>query len=182
MTNTKNTGELAIWLLVLLALANVAAWWGTAGHGMFEIVLVFIVGLALSIALAWLKKRFLTNKKNGLFKNWAIYFSLGFVSLAAWMFGYVSGSSAYSRAYNDCVANGEQVRVALADYYQIHQVYPERLSALNAKLPCEIDLRPSFLPTSMLSYKRTAQGYSLYFGDAFVSHEASQAKPFEAHK
>jgi hypothetical protein len=182
MVNIKDTAGRAIWLLVLLTLAITFVWWGTIGGGMNGIVYAFFVGLTINVLLVWLKERLFRNNSDGVFTNRTIYMFLGLLALIVWMACYMCGSESRKRAFNDCVTNGEQLRVMLDDYYQAHKAYPETISALNTKLPCEIDLRPSFLPKSILTYKRTAQGYTLYFSDAFVSHIATQAQLFEAHK
>lgn len=88
-----------------------------------------------------------------------------------------AGSSERSRAFNECVERGEEVRQALEAYRHATGRYPVALSALVQTLPCQ----PA-LWASLLVYTPTVPGYALSFGDALVTFSATESAPFEARK
>jgi hypothetical protein len=169
-------GTKELWLLASLAVGVVACWWGAARNGMFGFVWAFLAGLLITVVTLKIKQKLF--KEHGFF----VRLAMGVVMLLIWMTAYMLGQNSATRAFNSCISNGEEVRTALQAYYQKHKAYPNTLSDLNSKLPCDIDLRPIFLNTSVLDYERTALGYKLYFGDSFASHTATESQPFEAHK
>jgi hypothetical protein len=168
-----------LWLSIP-ALYLISMRWGMAQSGLFWITLAFIAGAVIAVLLIWIKKTFLRNKKNNFIVNWLIYLTLGLLALVFWMMGFFAGNKLQSDNFNSCVTNGEQVRVALQNYFQTHQTYPVTLQSLDAELPCGVS-QSSFYP-SVLTYEHTANSYTLYFGDDFASHTATESKPFEAHK
>lgn len=94
-------------------------------------------------------------------------------AIAVWM----GGSAERVRAFNDCVEHGEEVRVLLTQYRVAHGRYPAKLSELHARLPGDL-----LFPPYVLHYKLTDSGYRLWFADWLVSHEATEAAAFMAHK
>jgi hypothetical protein len=92
--------------------------------------------------------------------------------------GIYVGSQSFARAFNECVQRGEDLRNALAQHYGRAAHYPQSLDELPPSTPrCE---RP--LKGSILRYELTDAGYRLSFSDWLVSHEATEAQPFMAHK
>lgn len=95
------------------------------------------------------------------------------------LFGIVwfAGRAEANRAYNDCVEQGEFVRVALANHKARHGVYPATLAGLDTVLPGRL-----LLPPHLLRYAPTPAGYRLEFSDFLVSHAATESEQFRAHK
>jgi len=92
--------------------------------------------------------------------------------------GFVGGSKASTRAFNECVAVGETVRDRLAEYRSTHGFFPGELSELPGKLPCQRPLRGTLLEYA----PRGRDSYGLHFGDWLVTHEATEKDPFMARK
>ena len=88
-----------------------------------------------------------------------------------------TGSSEANVAFNDCVDNGESVRMELAKYKSLHGRYPETLDQLDTHLPGRL-----LLPPHLLRYERTSSGYRLGFSDFLVSHSSTESEEFMAHK
>jgi len=80
-------------------------------------------------------------------------------------------------AFNDCVQNGEQARRALASFRSSNGRFPASLAELEVHVPGEL-----VFPPHTLRYNQTATGYVLSFSDRLVTHEATEAHAFEAHK
>jgi hypothetical protein len=98
--------------------------------------------------------------------------TLGIYALAFYL-----GAREVGRAYNECVEPAELVRASLAAYSRATGAYPASLAELGIRIPCRRMLRGS-----LLGYQRTERGYDLWFSDWLVSHEASEAHGFGAHK
>jgi len=152
-------------LLGAVALAVLAFWMGEAGGGFEGLFNALLGGLFLAIfAAAW---------RGPVWRRvW-----LGVGSLSLWLAAFMAGQHSAGDAFNDCVANGETVRLALAVYVKQHGTYPVTLAELPGPLPCERLLRPS-----LLHYRLTNGGYELGFGDAMVQFMASESEVFEARK
>ena len=149
---------------VFVFLLIIIFWWGEAGGGIESTVQVLLISIFLSSAAFFIKKK--------LIYKLATYGVL--VSLL--MCAYQAGQASMGRAFNHCVEHGEDVRVDLQKYFEVHHRYPNVLAELDNKT-CDRILRPS-----ILSYLPVNQGYQLYFGDSFVSFTANESQPFEAHK
>lgn len=95
------------------------------------------------------------------------------------LFGVVwfAGRAEANRAFNECVEQGESVRVALANHKARRGVYPATLGELDMRLPGRL-----LLPPHLLRYAPTPAGYRLEFSDFLVSHAATESEPFAAHK
>jgi hypothetical protein len=159
--NVRHAARLAI----LPALAA-AYYLGTAPGqiGDFVIIILGIVvlaGLLAALACASWWRRLLAA---------LLFAGLG---LHAWQLG----ADEHTRAFNECVHRGETVRQALADYRAAHGRYPAELAQAMPEDPC----RPRFA-NSLLDYTASANTYTLYFGDALVSHRATESSEFDAHK
>jgi hypothetical protein len=101
----------------------------------------------------------------------------GAACLAAMAAAYYAGLRSFSHAFNECVRDGESVRVLLADRRRESGRYPDDLSALSARLPGRRLLRPT-----LLDYERTPAGYTLRFRDFLVEHRATESSSFFASK
>ena len=97
--------------------------------------------------------------------------------LAATVFAWLIGSRSATAAFNQCVADGEGIRVQLAAYREQHGHYPSQLRQLDSDLPCQL-----FFPPQFLHYSAHANGYVLSFSDAFVVHRATDTEAFWASK
>lgn len=91
--------------------------------------------------------------------------------------GWVAGGQSSQRAYDECMARGEEVRSALAEFRAHAGGYPRSLDEIPRRLPCRRVLRGS-----LLKYELTGSGYALSFGDWLVSHSATESEGFMAHK
>lgn len=100
-------------------------------------------------------------------------FAILFVSIGVWIGGAVEGIY----AQNECYERGEEARVVLARFHASRGRYPASLLELDERLPCQL-----ILPPSVLHYERTPTGYHMWFGDKLVSHDATEAQEFIAHK
>lgn len=89
----------------------------------------------------------------------------------------VAGGESSRRAYNECVARGEEVRSALAEFRSRTGRYPQSLDEIPHQLACRRMLRGS-----ILKYEMTKSGYHLRFGDWLVSHSATESEGFTPHK
>lgn len=101
----------------------------------------------------------------------------GVAFLALYAIAFFFGSLSFSRAFNECVDRGEEVRVQLSDYYQEENQYPERLSQLEGRILCERIIRDT-----VLEYERAKGGYVLSFKDSLLEHTATESLPFMAQK
>jgi hypothetical protein len=109
--------------------------------------------------------------------RWPLKVFAGVASLALYAVAFYSGSLSFDRAFNECVARGEEVRVQLTEYRNRHNRYPEHLGQLEGFALCERITRPT-----ILDYQKTRDGYELSFGDWLVEHKATESETFIAHK
>jgi hypothetical protein len=163
--------QLLIWLVSALLIALPAFCYGESARNPFGgVYLVMILSMPAIIILMFVLNLMIKQK-------WFIHFFVGlaFFVLLAVAFSY--GSSSSQNAFNDCVENGEKVRMALAYYYQKNQRYPNKLAELNIDLPGKRIMLPN-----ILQYETTDTGYLLYFDDNFIRFEATESAQFEANK
>lgn len=102
---------------------------------------------------------------------------MGITTLILFSAVYFFGFQSFSRAFNECVERGEEVRVALKAYYAKTNQYPENLDQLGVILPCRRITR-----STILDYERTKKGYILVFRDWLVEHVATESDAFFAKK
>ena len=95
------------------------------------------------------------------------------VIVATWFIG----THSLARAFNECVARGEEVRGSLTMYREEIGQYPVDLDALGISIPCGRITRPS-----VLVYEKTAAGYRLSFADWLVTLRATESESFIAGK
>jgi len=152
-------------LALALLLSGIGFWLGEAGGPPLAMlpIAVGIVG-SLVVALAVAGRR-------------ATKATAGAAMIAVYAFAFFAGLDSFGRAFNECVERGEEVRVLLAGYHRSHGVYPEALDQLGSPAPCARISRPT-----ILTYERTAKGYTLGFRDWLVEHTASEDASFSAHK
>ena len=148
-----------------LLVCGIGFWLGEAG-GRPLVELAIVVGIVGSVAVALAVTGRLVAKA-----------AAGVAMIAIYPFAFFAGLDSFGRAFNECVERGEEVRVLLADYHRSHGVYPEALDQLGSPTPCARISRPT-----ILTYERTANGYTLRFRDWLVEHTASEDAPFFAHK
>lgn len=104
--------------------------------------------------------------------------TVALLAMIAFGAGEVAGAEAHSRAFNECVRNGERVREALAEHRATTGRYPEQLEELTSSVDlCERPLRGS-----LLRYQRTPSGYEIAFSDWLITHSATASEPFMADK
>ncbi|UCD31169.1 MAG: hypothetical protein JSV38_10155 [Desulfobacterales bacterium] len=142
-----------------------AFWLGEAGKGLFQIF-PYVIGLIGIATIPYLMS-----------KKWKYRTIIGFLFIVFYAVAFYMGDISFSRAYNSCIKNGEQVRIYLSYYKSKHGKYPEVLDDLNLPLPCSRCLRGT-----ILEYESTASNYQLSFKDWLVEHTATDKESFIAHK
>lgn len=101
----------------------------------------------------------------------------GFALLAVYVVAYILGTLSFTRAFNECVTRGDEVRIQLSEYRQKNGQFPERLSQLDGDGLCRSVTRPT-----LLTYETTKDGYIMIFKDWLVTYQATESDPFHAHK
>jgi hypothetical protein len=163
--------QLLVWIVTALLIALLAFWYGESAREPFGgVYLVMIFSIPMMIALMFVLNLIIKQK-------WFIHFFVGFAFFVLLAVAFSYGSSSSQNAFNDCVENGEKVRVALANYHQNNQRYPNKLAELNIDLPGKRIMLPN-----ILQYETTDTGYLLYFDDNFIRFEATESAQFEANK
>lgn len=84
-----------------------------------------------------------------------------------------AGQSSAARAFEDCLAQGEKVRLALRSYRLQQGRFPEQLADLGIDLPGRRLLHPS-----LLIYQPLDGDYRLSFSNSSVRHVANDRYPF----
>lgn len=109
---------------------------------------------------------------------WSRRVGVALLTTCSCMAGIYIGTQSFAHAFNECVQRGEELRTSLAQYHARTAQYPQSLDALpRSSARCERWLRGS-----IIQYEPTQAGYQLSFSDWLVSHEATEAEPFMAHK
>ncbi|WP_438042781.1 hypothetical protein [Sorangium sp. So ce128] len=98
-------------------------------------------------------------------------------AVASFWVAWWAGRREATAAFNECVASGESLRDALALYKATTGKFPTKLSELPRRPPGRLILRGS-----MWDYERTMEGYDLRLSDWLVTHRATHAQAFTAHK
>jgi hypothetical protein len=89
--------------------------------------------------------------------------------IGAW-FG---GQTIAARAFADCLARGEEVRLALREYRLQHGQFPQQLDDLAIELPGQ-----RLLHSTLLTYQPKEGDYRLSFANTLVEHVANARYPF----
>lgn len=89
--------------------------------------------------------------------------------IGAW-FG---GQTIAARAFDDCRARGEEVRLALRHYRLQHGRFPQQLEDLAIELPGR-----RLLHSTLLTYQPKEGDYRLSFANTLVEHVANARYPF----
>ncbi len=84
-----------------------------------------------------------------------------------------AGQSSAGRAFDDCLARGEEVRLALRSYRLQQGRFPLQLTDLAIDLPGQRLLHPS-----LMTYQAKEGDYRLSFANALVQHVANARYPF----
>jgi hypothetical protein len=110
-------------------------------------------------------------------RRWPWRLTIATLAVMAGALTFQAGSTSYVHAYNACLDDGEIARNALHEFRRQHGSYPARLEDLPGPLPCGLYTRPT-----ILVYRAEGNGYTLSFGDSLVTHSATEAEAFSAHK
>lgn len=146
--------------------------WSGEAQGSFELSLTraLVYGLAFACAVPAA-----TVALRG--ARWRYALVLPVLSLV-WCSGLCIGGQSPVNAFNSCIHHGEQVRAQLAAHKREHGHFPAHLDELAERPACgERISRPN-----ILHYKRVDEGYELMFGDAWVTHTATDEEMFSAAK
>lgn len=152
--------------LTLAGVLPAIGFWFGEGTSLLQSALPIAVGLFGSSTIAYIAPEKPRFKVLG-----------GFVLLAVYAVAFILGSHSFTRAFNECVERGDEVRVQLSEYRQKNGQFPDRLSLLEGDGLCGCITR-----STLLKYERTTDGYILIFKDWLVTHTATESDPFFAHK
>lgn len=89
--------------------------------------------------------------------------------IGAWF----AGQTVAGRAFDDCLARGEEVRLALRNYRLQQGQFPQHLNDLAIDLPGQ-----RLLHSTLLTYQPKEGDYRLSFANALVEHVANSRYPF----
>lgn len=89
--------------------------------------------------------------------------------IGAWF----AGQTAAGRAFDDCLARGEEVRLALRNYRLEQGQFPQQLDDLGMVLPGQ-----RLLHSTLLTYQAKEGDYRLSFANALVEYVANARYPF----
>jgi hypothetical protein len=160
----KNMKKLIV-IVSTIFLLFVSFWLGEAGNGLFQFY-PFIFGLVGIVALSFLFS-----------KNWKYRSTYALICIVLYATAFYLGNVSFYRAYNACLEDAEQIRIALSDYKDKTGKYPDVLNDLNRTLPCSRCLRGT-----IFKYESTTSNYRIWFTDWLVEYSATDKEPFLAHK
>ena len=152
-------------IALVVLLCGLGVWLGEGGIPLFRawpLAAAVVGGLVVVVVApgaAWKKAAF------------------GAAFLLLYAVAYFSGLQSFGRAFDECLARGEEVRALLSRYQARSGQYPESLDELGVPVPCGRLTRPT-----LLVYERTESGYAIRFGDWLVEHSATESEAFMAHK
>lgn len=152
--------------VALAGTSGAVGYWLGEGVGAGLDVVPLAIGLGASLAVGFTFPG----------KSWLRIFG-GVVALVLYAVAFYAGSLSFSRAFNECVARGEEVRARLNEYEKKHGQYPERISQLEVAAPCSRIVR-----ASILEYEKKNDAYVLSFKDWLVEHKATESESFMAQK
>jgi hypothetical protein len=162
--------QLCIWATIALIITFAGVWFGEIPAGFGVNIFVIFLSLPVIIALMFLLNLIIKQK-------WFVHFFVGFAFFGLFVAANLFGADIYHYAFNDCVNKGENVRLALRNFYVANKSYPKSLADLKINLPGNLIFHPN-----ILQYKTTKQGYLLRFDDNFIAFEATESTAFEANK
>jgi hypothetical protein len=128
-----------------------------------ELVVIFIVPIVVALAAFAVMRR----------RNIAIAILLGFVTFGA-AYG---GRQCFTRAYNGCVGNADDIKGILEKYRRAHGRYPPKLADALPKPPCKRCVRGT-----ILRYSTNGPHYVMSFSDAVVSWETTDQTSWSVGK
>ena len=152
--------------LTLAGVLPALGFWLGERCSLLQSALPLAVGLFGSLLIAYIAPVKLRYKALG-----------GFALLAVYVVAYILGTLSFTRAFNECVTRGDEVRIQLSEYRQKNGQFPERLSQLDGDGLCRSVTRPT-----LLTYETTKDGYIMIFKDWLVTYQATESDPFHAHK
>ena len=152
-------------VLSAIILLFVSFWLGEGGKGLLQLF-PYMIGLIGTVPISYF-----------ISKKWKLRTLFGFLFIVIYAAAFYMGDLSFSRAYNTCLEEAEQIRTVLSDYKTKNGKYPEVLDDLNIPLPCSRCLRGT-----ILGYESTASNYKIWFRDWLVEHSATATEPFIAHK
>lgn len=147
----------------LLMATGLAGFWLGEGYVPLISTTTLLTFLALPLAVAALAPR------RDSFHVRLTLLASALLFIAAWS----AGQTSANRAFDECLARGEEVRLALRDYRLQHGRFPAVLAELAIDLPGRRALRPA-----LLSYQRKEGDYRLSFANALARHVANARYPF----
>jgi hypothetical protein len=142
-----------------------AFWLGEAGKGLFQVG-PYLIGLIGFVVIL-----FLISEK------WNYKISYASLFIVFYLAAFYIGSLSFSRAYNSCLEEGEQIRIALYNYKAKNGKYPYVLDDLDMSLPCS-----RFFRGTIVKYQTTGSNYKIWFNDWLVEYSATEKDSFFAHK
>lgn len=148
-----------------IILLLVSFWLEEAGKGIFQIT-PYCIGILGTVAIQYLVS-----------KKWKYRISSGFSFLILFIAAFFIGDLSFYRAYNTCIEQAEQVRIALSEFKMKNGNYPLALDDLKISLPCS-----RCLQGTILEYESSGSEYKILFRDWLVEHSATDKEPFLAHK
>jgi len=154
-----------IFVGLFVLFCGLAFWAGEADGKLFSNFLLFSIIPAVFFTLFFAPTQ------------WLGKVILGCIFLLSYSYSFYLGTKSYIRAYNECVAQGENLREQLTIYHQQNQQYPEHLNQINGFNACKRMMQPT-----ILMYQKTTLGYQISFDDGHVLHRATESQPFEALK
>jgi len=140
--------------------------WLGERNSLLQSALPIVVGLFGSLTIVWIAPVKLRYKVLG-----------GFALLGLYVVACIFGTQSFTRAFNECVTRGDEVRIQLSEYRQKNGQFPDRLSQLDGDGLCRSVTRPT-----LLTYETTKDGYILIFKDWLVTYQATESDPFHVHK
>ena len=111
MTINRIKKQLVLWVITALLIALFGFWYGESNKAGFGgILLAMLVSLPILAMLMFAHQAII---KQTWFMH--LFMALAFFVINAAAYSY--GASAAHNAFNDCINNGEQVRIALQNFY-----------------------------------------------------------------
>ena len=152
--------------LALFVVSLLAAFW-LGGSDNFLDALAWNVVLAVFAAIATLFIRVRGIQR------------LAYASIALILvfLGHYLGRTEAARAYNDCVARAEEVRLAVVAFHSKTKQIPATMEETGVTACGQKVLRPA-----LLSYRTMSNDFELSFSDSLITWKGSISEPMMAHK
>ncbi len=147
----------------LFAATGLAGFW--FGEGFLPLISswVLLALIALPLATAALAPR------HDNFHLRTTLLATALLFIGAWF----AGQTIAGRAFDECLARGEEVRLALRNHRLDHGRFPQQLDDLDMQLPGQRLLHPP-----LLNYRPKEGDYRLSFANTLVEYVANSRYPF----